>query len=295
MLNRSDVEWVTLFTQEAVQGRQLSASTLEAYTLDLAVLCRWAAGREQGLLDLSTTDLTRYIVERAAQGTQQSTLARHLSSFRRFFAFLVSHRAITASPAAAVIVPQAPRHESGLVRDDVLRMLLRSPHVQFPTLAAAYRAQRDHAIVCMLYGTGLGISDVRLLRWQQIDEHRHVVRAPLRNGVLRSFVLDSSALEPLVVLRYAAATDAVCPATSPYCFPTASGLPMTRQAFCHVVRKWATERGLAQVVTPSSLRQAGRAHRFGRRLSRPAPALARIGFEHADEELFGREPSRHTS
>lgn len=269
---RSGAEWVALFTQSALRERQVSASTLEAYTLDLAMLSRWAAGQERHLLELTTTDLTRYFVERAAQGTQPSTLARHLSSFRRFYSFLASHEAIVVNPAANVLVPQALRQEAGLLRDDVVHSLLRAPRGQFPSPAAAYRAQRDHAIVCMLYGTGLGITDVRLLRWQQIDEHCHVIRVPLRNGALRSHVLDAVLLAVLRTLHEAAAMNGLNPACSAYCFPTASGLPMTRQALCHLVRKWASGCGQDQVVTPSSLRQTGRARQLCQRPLRPAPA-----------------------
>lgn len=271
-LARPDLEWVALFTQSALRERQVSASTLEAYTLDISMASRWAAGQGRDLLDLAAADLKRYVVERAAQGTRLSTLARHLSSLRRFYAFLVSQGAIAVNPASAVLVPQALRPESCLVRRDVLGSLLRPPHRQFPSPASAYRARRDHAIVCMLYGTDLGVSDVRLLRWQQIDEHWQVVRTPMRNGALRSFVLDATLLRALQALRDVGAQGGFYPATSVYCFPTAAGLPMTRQALCHVVRKWASDCGQDQVVTPSALRQTGRAHQFNRR-----PLAARSG------------------
>lgn len=259
---RSDCEWIALFTGSALRERRITASTLEAYTLDLAMLSRWAAGQDRGLLKLGPADLTRYMVERTAQGIQLSTLARHLSSFRRFYGFLQGHGAIAANPAQAVPVPHAPRRRYGLLRDDVLRVLLRPPRPPFPSRASACRRQRDHAIVCMLYGTGLGISDVRLLCWQQIDERRKVVRVPLRSEGLRSFVLDATVLMALRAWRDTASLEAIGPEMSAYCFPTASGLPMTRQALCHLVRRWARECGLVQVITPSVLRQTGRDSRW---------------------------------
>jgi len=260
------LEWVALFTQSAVRERHVSASTLEAYTLDLAMLSRWAAGRGVDLVELTSADLTGYVVERAAQGIQLSTLARHLSSFRRFYSFLVSRAGIARNPADAVPVPHAARPPSGPVRDDVVRSLLRAPRRQFSSPAMEHRARRDHAIVCMLYGTDLAISDVRLLRWQQIDEHWHVIRAPLRSGALRSFVIDASLLGLLKALHDAAGNDGFDSARSAYCFPTASGLPMTRQALCHAVRRWASECG--QAITPSAIRRTGRADQSGRHRAR---------------------------
>jgi integrase/recombinase XerD len=124
----------------------------------------------------------------------------------------------------------------------------------------------------MLYGTNLGISDIRLLRWQQIDELWQVIRVPIRNGEVRSFVLEHALLAGLKALRSLAANTDLDEADNPYCFPTASGLPMTRQAFCHVVRKWARQCGRVEVVTPSALRRAGRLYQAQRRRLRPVPA-----------------------
>jgi integrase/recombinase XerD len=250
----------------------VSASTLEAYTVDLALLSRWAAGPERDLLDLSAADLTRYVAERAGQGTQYSTLARHLSSFRRFYEFLVGQGVVALNPATVVSVPQALRNRSTGVGDDVVRALLKPPPEPFATPVSAFRARRDHAIVCMLYGTGLGISDVRLLREEQVDTDRSVVRVPFRSGALRSFALDPTLLAALAALHQARALAGSDLAESNYCFPTSSGLPMTRQALCHAVRKWALERGQAGAVTPSALRQAGLARHFRRRpVQRPVP------------------------
>ncbi|MEO8223739.1 MAG: site-specific integrase, partial [Gammaproteobacteria bacterium] len=219
---RPSLEWVALFTHRAQEERRLTASTLEAYTLDLTMVSRWASGQRLNLLKLSTSDLTRYVVERAADGTHRSTLARHVSSFRSFYAFLVRQGAIVVNPAATVPVPQALRRSSSVVRDEVLRALLWPPHREFPSLASTYRARRDHVIVRMLYGTNLGIADVRLLCWRQIDEHSHEVRVQLRSGAVRSFVLDAPLLAALNALRGCTAPASFDPGESTYCFPTAS-------------------------------------------------------------------------
>lgn len=274
---RSDVDWVAFFRENSLGGRHLSASTVEAYTLDLAMLSRWAAGQGQSLLELDTAALRDYVIDRTAHGTRLSTLARHLSTYRRFYSVLVGHGVLAVNPAAAVLVPKAPRLQPSLVGEAAVRSLLLPPPAHFLPPASAYRVRRDHAIVCMLYGAGLGVSDVRLLRWQQIDEQGCVVRASSGTGARRSVVLDPALPVLLTALRRSAAMNTFNLAGSPYCFPTTTGLPMTRQALCHAVRRWAIDRGLAQVVTPSALRQAGRANGVIRRPSQPvlAPAAHR--------------------
>lgn len=262
-------EWAGLFIQNARAARQVSASTLEAYTLDLAMASRWAEQQQRALVGLTTADLTRYVVERARQGTLPSTIARQLSSLRRFYSFMVSQGGMAVNPAAAVILAKAVRQRPTLVGDAVVRSLLQPPGRKPSSPVSAYRSHRDHAIVCMLYGTSLGISDVRLLRWQQIDGDRQVARVPTRNSEIRTVPLDATLIAALRSLRDFAAAAGFSP-ESPFCFPTASGSPMTRQALCHLVRKWASERGQEQVVTPSALRRTGRARQFGGHRARPA-------------------------
>jgi integrase len=120
-------------------------------------------------------------------------------------------------------------------------------------------------LVLMLYATSLGVSDIRLLRWGQLDPHWQVVRVPVRNGAPRTYVLDPKLLAGFKALRSAMAMPGVDLGDSDYCFPTAAGLPMTRQSFCHLVRQWASSCGQAEVVTPSALRRSGRARQADRR------------------------------
>ena len=265
----SAADWLGVFTEWTLAERRVRASTVEAYTLDLAVLSRWAAGNNKDLLRLDSADLRSYAGARLEQGIAPSTLSRHLSSCRRFYSFLVSQGVLTANPAAGVLAPRVTRHAPPLVPDDVLGKLLRARVRQAVSPGSAYRSRRDHIIVWMLYGTRMGVSDIRVLRWPQIDEQRQVIRVPVRGGTVRNFVLDARLLVALKALRGAVATAGFNQTESAYCFPTACGLPMTRQALCHVVRKRAKEFGPHANVTPSALRQSGRAHQAQRRPLRP--------------------------
>ena len=59
------------------------------------------------------------------------------------------------------------------------------------SLHVDYRVRRDQAIVWTLYATGLGVSDVRLLRWAQIDDKLLVISVPVRNRPVRTVRLDA--------------------------------------------------------------------------------------------------------
>jgi integrase/recombinase XerD len=253
--------WIARFTQRLLEEQRVSASTLQAYTLDMAIVSRWAAGQERDVLSLTASDLARYVTERQEGGTHLSTIARHISSCRRFYAFLEQEGVIATNPVALLVVPPGLRQGPAVLPIDALRVLLRSPDRRFPTDTAALRAQRDHALVCTVYGTDLGISDVRLLRWEQIDERSPAIRLPMSRGKARSFECDARLLLVLQRWRRRMASADIDPNGCAYCFPSASGRPMTRQGLSQVIRKWAEDCGRSEVVTPSALRQAGLAGR----------------------------------
>lgn len=241
-------QWMARFAQQMRDERRVRAGTLAAYLCDIAMLARWAVQEKSSLLNLAGADLARYLGERFEQGTRASTLERQLSGWRRFYAFLVEQGALVASPVAAVHGLRLTRHEPRQVPDEVLGKLLQPVSGGDTASVAAYRARRNHAIVWTLYATDLGVSDVRLLRWPQIDEK----------------LLDARGLAVFKTLRDFTAMAGPVQGASAWCFPTASGVPMSRQALCHVVRKWARDCGSAEVVTPSMLRQSGRAQQTRR-------------------------------
>lgn len=253
------------FIQHVQERYRVAVPTIEAYTLDLTMLARWAFGQHKGLGDLGADDLVRYLDERQKQGIRPATLARHLSSYRRFYSFLVDQGVVSVSPVARVEGMRVLRRAQQLLSDPAIALLMQSPVQDSDHAGADYRAQRDHAIVCMLFGTRLPVSAIRQLRWEQLDVQRRIVSVFLRNGSLRVSPLDDALLAALAALRSRIAITGFARLDTPFCFPTAAGRPMTRQALGHVIQRRAQACGVREPVTPSAIRQAGLAQQAGRR------------------------------
>lgn len=257
------------FIQRVQEEHRVTVPTIEAYTLDLTVLARWASGQHKGLGDLGTHELVRYLDQRRKHGVRPTTLARYLSSYRRFYSFLLAEGVVAANPAACVEGMRVTRNAQPLLSNTTIARLMRPPVQGSEHAGAGYRTQRDHAIVCMLFGTGLAISAVRQLRWQQVDAQKRIVSLALRKGSPQVFPLDDALLAALATLRVRIAAGFVHLDT-PFCFPTAAGQPMTRQGLGQVVQRRAQECGVRESVTPSAIRHAGRAHQAVRWSLRPA-------------------------
>lgn len=249
---------IARFARRTVHERRVSPSTLEAYTLDITALSRWAVTHQIDLLELTENDLSHYLNDRTEEGTKALTLARHLSSHRRFFDFLVEEGARATNPALAVRGPEIVREDVPRLEPATVRALLRPTRVARQSPFTAYLQQRDHMIVRMLHGSRLSTSAVRRLRWDEVDSLSSVEQWPSRfhSSWRGSFARPWQ--ESLTALRNCAERADLPQAESEWCFPTSANNPMTRQALCHAVRRWAVSRGIVDIlVTPTMIRHAG--------------------------------------
>ena len=82
--------------------RGLSANTLAAYRADLTALARWLEEHDSALLKATRIELLGFIAARVEGGSRPRSTARQLSSFRRFFRFMVREGLITVDPTAQI-------------------------------------------------------------------------------------------------------------------------------------------------------------------------------------------------
>jgi integrase/recombinase XerD len=141
--------------------RRLSPRTVDAYGRDLKQFVSWvggapkaqrAAGSSLSQVDYAT--LARYMQALDRAGLKATSMARHQSSLRGFFGYLVSRGQLERSPAVELGRPRVRRGlPKGLAIADVERLLATpDPHTLL--------GQRDLALLEVLYATGMRVSEV---------------------------------------------------------------------------------------------------------------------------------------
>jgi site-specific recombinase XerD len=152
----------------------LAPSTVEAYRRDVTAFTVWA-----GRLGIERpSEVDRRVVRRylAYLGTMQRssrTVARTLSSLRRWFAWLRRTGAVTADPTAGLVAPKGEARLPHVLRADELHQLLDEPPVRATAEPAV--VVRDDAVLELLYGSGLRVSELCGLRPADVDLHRRTV------------------------------------------------------------------------------------------------------------------------
>ena len=234
----------------------LSANTLAAYRRDLTLYARWLAATHGRALDESTeSDLQAHAVVRHAT-TKATSANRRLTVLRRYFAWALRERAVSADPTLRLLAARQALRVPKTLSETQVEALLAAPDVGSPL------GLRDRTMLELLYGSGLRVSELVGIA---------TVRVGLSDGVLH--VSGKGAKERLVPFgeearrwleRYLApggaraqilggqATEAL--------FVTARGGAMTRQGFWLVIRKHARAGGIDAPLSPHTLRHAFATH-----------------------------------
>jgi integrase/recombinase XerC len=146
------------FLAELATQRRMSPHTVTAYTRDLARLAELAGGTE--LPALTSHDVRHFVGRLHASGLAPTSIARTLSAWRSFFQWLSDRGQAKANPVVGVRGPRRPKRlPKALSADQAVTLAASTPD---DTLLA----QRDHALVELLYSSGLRLSELTSLDWR---------------------------------------------------------------------------------------------------------------------------------
>lgn len=234
--------------------RGLSAHTLAAYRSDLAALDRWLVARGSSVVLASRTELLEYVAERATQGARPRSMARQLSSFRRFFRQQLRDGLRTEDPTAEVAMPRMGRALPKSLSESEVEALLQAPRVTDPL------GLRDRTMLELLYACGLRVSELVALKFAQVNLNQGVVRVTGKGNRERLVPLGAEAIDWLRRFVESARGEILGARQTDDLFPTRRGDRMTRQMFWRLIKRYAIEAGIRKPLSPHTLRHAFATH-----------------------------------
>jgi integrase/recombinase XerD len=242
----------------AEKGR--APATLSAYRRDLKAYSAWLGDQGLALNDVTPGTLEAWVARLRAEGRAPATVARGLVAVRSLHRFLVEEGEAPGDPSSAVDVPRVPAGLPKALSEEQIGTLLAAVVGSDPI------ARRDRAMLEVLYGTGLRISELVGLSLGDLDLEGGLLRAfgkgskervvPLL-GMGRRAVqewLDPSGRGALEPDRWARRGDAEA------VFLNARGGRLSRQGAWLVVKGHAERVGLAQHLSPHVLRHSCATH-----------------------------------
>ncbi|MFO7306355.1 MAG: site-specific tyrosine recombinase XerD [Gammaproteobacteria bacterium] len=234
--------------------RGLSPNTLSAYRADLTALDRWLQGRGTSIVDATRADLLDFIAWRVESGARPRSTARQLSSFRRFYRFLVRDGVLKEDPTAQIAMPKIGRSLPKSLTEEEVEALLNAPEISDPL------GYRDRTMLEVLYATGLRVSELVNLKSSQVNMNQGVLRIVGKGDRERLIPLGEEAVEWLQKFMSGPRLEILLERQTDYLFPTRRGDRMTRQAFWHIIKRYAQKAGVKKDLSPHTLRHAFATH-----------------------------------
>jgi integrase/recombinase XerD len=246
-------EYLAWLTSE--RGR--SANTLAAYRRDLEAYVGWL---RRDLASVTPGDIESYVAHLRDEGKAPSSVARAIVAVRGLHRFLAEEGSAPADPGRAVDTPRVPRGLPKALSEDEIGSLLAAVTGNGPV------DRRDRAILEVLYGSGLRISELVGLSLGDLD---------LEGGSLRAFGKGAKErVVPVIGIARQALQDWLAPsgrgALAPErwarrgdaeaVFLNTRGGRLSRQGAWGVVRRYGDAVGLGDRLTPHVLRHSCATH-----------------------------------
>jgi integrase/recombinase XerD len=235
----------------ALLAARRSPRTVDAYRRDLADLAGFLGASPAAA---TSDDLARWAADLRARGLAPATLARRIAAARTLYRHLVLLGVRDDNPAAGVELPRRRRRLPRTLSPAEVERLITAANGVSP------RALRDRALVELLYGAGLRVSEAVGLDRARVDLDGRLVRALGKGGKERLVPLGREAVDAL--RRYLARGRPYLDRRHrPELFLNAQGGPLTRAGAFLILRRLAEKAGLEpERVHPHLLRHSFATH-----------------------------------
>jgi integrase/recombinase XerD len=238
--------------------RGLSRNTLEAYRSDLLQFGRFLAGRGADAVTATGADVSDFLSWLAAgegrPAASPATIHRKAACLRSFYRHLRRENVRESDPTAAISSPRRGKRLPKVLNRGEVARLLEQPRGTEPC------DLRDRALLELMYACGLRASEAIGLELGDVDLEAGVLRARGKGSKERVVPVGRAAVEATRIYVERGRPRLLRGRLVPNLFVNFRGEPLTRQGLYKIVRRHATSAGLADRMSPHTLRHTFATH-----------------------------------
>ena len=244
------------YLQHLTFERGLSALTRKNYARDIALLESLIV---QGGLDvdslatLKSAQIRRFISTLNSRGLSGKSIARALSAWRGFYAYLIHHKGFTQNPVMGLRAPKTAKALPQALSVDQA--------VKFVEIAGdGVLEQRDHAILELFYSSGLRLAELVNLDLDMLDFAEGTVTVTGKGNKTRIVPIGSHAINAIQIWLRQRVLIAIEEQYAKALFVTQQGRRITPRAVQYRMKGWAIKQGVNSNIHPHILRHSFASH-----------------------------------
>ena len=235
--------------------RGLARNTLEAYGRDLNRFLLFMEKEQiSDLEQITSTVIVAYLGRLAKEGLSPRSRARALVALRMFHKFLAAEGITRENPATRVRLPNTIRSLPHVLTFPEVERLLAVAGEETPLVL------RDRAMLELLYATGLRVSELVGLRFQDLEMAGGYLRAFGKRNKQRLVPMGESSVEALQIYLQRGRVRLCKSGSGDHLFLNPFGKNLTRQGFWKIIKRRAREAGIPKNITPHTLRHSFATH-----------------------------------
>jgi integrase/recombinase XerD len=242
----------------AERGR--APGTIAAYRRDLRTYVAWLGAQGRPLVEATEDDLSAFIAALRARGLAPASVARAMVPVRALHRFLADEGRAAVDPGVHVELPRVPRGLPKALSEEQVGRLLAAPVGDGPVVL------RDRAMLEVLYGTGVRVSELVGLDLGDLDLDAALLRAFGKGSKERIVPIGLPAVRALVAWLGPEGRTRMAPAQwrrrgdAEAVFLNHRGGRLSRQGAWDVLRRYARTVDLEGTLSPHVLRHSCATH-----------------------------------
>ncbi|MEK4699101.1 site-specific tyrosine recombinase XerD [Solibacillus sp. FSL R7-0668] len=237
--------------------RQLSDNTLQSYKRDLLAYARhlYHEQKKSDFNQVIREHILLYLDSLRAVGKSSKTVSRQISSIRSFHQFLLREKVCDQDPTVHLEMPKKEQTLPKVLSIEDIDALISAPSIEKP------QGIRDIAILEMMYGSGMRISELIALNLEDVHITMGFVRVFGKGGKERIIPLGRGALTACTNYLNEARPQLLgnAPKNDAF-FITQRGKGFTRQGCWKIIKEHAQTAGITKEITPHVLRHSFATH-----------------------------------
>lgn len=247
-------DYIAAYREYLAEEKQASANTLSSYIRDLTQFQSWLiTNNAADLRKVKKDTINEYLLHMNHSGKSPATVTRSTASIKSFYNYMVQIGAVKTNPAKAVVAMKVERKYPEILTNREVELFLEQPK------CVDEKGFRDHAMLELLYATGirvseligLNVNDVNLsagfVRCQSKGKERIVPLYPAAVKALEDYVKD---IRPRIVADE----------EEQALFVNMNGERMSRQGFWNIIKYYQEKAEIDKDITPHTLRHSFAAH-----------------------------------